>query len=71
MLNNLRPWHVFLAALAGWVNRDQQTIINCLQEENRILREQFGQRRLRLRSKKKTTTVEACSKNDCAGVLSC
>ena len=48
MLNNLRPWHVLLATLAGWINRDQQTIINYLQEENRVLREQLGRTRLRL-----------------------
>ena len=32
---------------AGWVNRSQQDIIEYLQEENRVLREQLGGRRLR------------------------
>jgi len=32
---------------AGWVNRSQQDIIEYLQEENRVLREQLGRRRLR------------------------
>ena len=31
----------------GWVNRSQQDIIEYLQEENRILREQLGGKRLR------------------------
>ena len=32
---------------AGWVNRSQQDVIGYLQEENRILREQLGGKRLR------------------------
>jgi hypothetical protein len=36
------------AALAGWVKRSQQDVIDCLQVEKRILREQLGGRRLRL-----------------------
>ena len=32
---------------AGWVNRSQQDTIEYLQEENRVLREQRGGRRLR------------------------
>jgi transposase InsO family protein len=37
-----------LLTFAGWVNRRQQDVIAYLQEENRILREQLGGRRLRL-----------------------
>ena len=48
MLNNLRPWHVLLASLAGWVKQHQQRAIEYLQEENRVLREQLGQKRVRL-----------------------
>jgi putative transposase len=48
MLTNLRLWHVLLISLAGWVNRDQQCIIDYLQEENRVLKEQIGKKRLRL-----------------------
>ena len=29
---------------AGWVNRSQQNVIEYLQEENRVLREQLGGR---------------------------
>jgi transposase InsO family protein len=32
--------------LAGWVNRSQQNVIEYLQEENRVLREQLGGKRL-------------------------
>ncbi len=48
MLNNLRPWYILLASLAGWVNHHQQRAIEYLQEENRVLREQLGQKRVRL-----------------------
>jgi hypothetical protein len=34
-------------ALAGWINQQQRDVIDYLQEENRILREQLGPRRLR------------------------
>ena len=33
---------------AGWVSRRQQEVIDYLKEENRILREQMGERRPRL-----------------------
>ncbi len=32
--------------LAGWVNRTQQDVIEYLQEENRVFREQLGEERL-------------------------
>ncbi len=48
MLNNSRPWHVLLASLAGWVNHHQQRAIEYLQEENLVLREQLGKKRLQL-----------------------
>ncbi len=47
MHSNLQPWQILLAALAGWVNRQQQHIIEYLQEENRVLKEQLGGKRLR------------------------
>ena len=43
-------WHPFrflLVALAGWINQQQRDVIDYLQEENRVLREQLGPRRLR------------------------
>src|SRR5438270_3560429 len=36
-----------LMALAGWMNRRQLQTIEYLREENRVLREQLGDRRLR------------------------
>jgi hypothetical protein len=41
------PLQFVLVALAGWINQQQQDVIDYLQEENRVLREQIGARRLR------------------------
>jgi hypothetical protein len=38
---------ILLVALAGWVNRHQLEVIAYLREENRILKEHLGGRRLR------------------------
>ena len=43
------PWlQTALVVLAGWVNREQQRTIEYLVEENRVLKEQFKGRKLRL-----------------------
>ena len=44
----LDPFRFVLIVLAGWVNQQQQDIIDYLKEENRLLREQLGNKRLRL-----------------------
>jgi putative transposase len=41
------PLRFVLVALAGWMNQRQQNVIDYLQEENRVLREQLGPKRLR------------------------
>ena len=40
--------HFFIFTVAGWIHRDRQDVIEYLREENRVLREQFGNKRLRL-----------------------
>ena len=40
--------HFLVLALAGWVNRHQENLIDYLREENRVLREHLGPRPLRL-----------------------
>ena len=42
------PLHFLLLLFSGWVNRRQHQVIDYLIEENRVLREQLGGRRLRL-----------------------
>jgi putative transposase len=44
----LNPFQFLLIAVSGWMNQHQFLIIEYLREENRVLREQFGDRRLRL-----------------------
>jgi len=41
------PLQFILVALAGWCNQQQRDVIDYLVEENRVLREQIGARRLR------------------------
>ena len=44
----LDPLRSVLIGLAGWVDEQQQDVIDYLQEENRVLRDQLGNKRLRL-----------------------
>ena len=40
------PLRFVLVALAGWMNQQQRDVIDYLDEENRVLREQLGPRRV-------------------------
>ena len=44
----LQPWQFLLISLAGWVNRQQQQVIEYLITENRILKEKVGKKRILL-----------------------
>jgi len=44
---SVAPLQFLLLVFAGWVNRRQLEIVEYLQEENRVLREQLGDRHLR------------------------
>ena len=41
-----KPLTILLAMLAGWINSQQQEMIEYLKEENKILREKFGKKRI-------------------------
>ena len=41
------PFSFLVTSIAGWMNQHQHHVINYLIEENRVLREQIGNRRLR------------------------
>ena len=43
----LDPFRFLLVTVAGWMNQRQLKVIDYLVEENRVLREQLGRRRLR------------------------
>ena len=42
------PLQLLLLTVSGWVHRHQQDVIAYLVEENRVLKEQLGGRKLRL-----------------------
>ena len=44
----LQPWQLLLLVLAGWVNRQQQDVIEYLQAEDRVMRQKLGKRRILL-----------------------
>jgi putative transposase len=48
MTDPLLPLRFVLLVFAGLVNREQAKVVEYLREENRVLREQLGKRRLRL-----------------------
>ena len=43
----LNLFQFVVIVLAGWMNQRQQNVIEYLREENRVVREQLGERRLR------------------------
>jgi hypothetical protein len=44
----LQPWQLLVLALAVWINRQQQEVIEYLRTENQILKESHGKKRIRL-----------------------
>ena len=42
------PWQLLSVIVAGWMSRQQQQVIDYLREENRVLREKLGVKRVRL-----------------------
>ena len=47
MRTALDPFSFLVTCIAGWMNQHQHCVINYLIEENRVLRQQIGRRRLR------------------------
>ena len=47
MPRTLDPFRLLLFAVAGWMNHQQQEVLDYLREENRVLREQLGNRPVR------------------------
>ena len=44
----LQPWQLLFLAMAGWVNRQQQDVIEYLITENQVLKEKLGKKRILL-----------------------
>ena len=47
MRSVLDPFQFVVITMAGWMNQHQQQVVEYLLEENRVLREQIGSRRMR------------------------
>src|SRR4051794_16431553 len=47
MQKALDPFRFIVLAVSGWINQRQLQTIDYLREENRVLREQLGKRRLK------------------------
>jgi hypothetical protein len=47
MRTRLDPFSFLVVSIAGWINQRQHRVIEYLIEENRVLREQIGDRRMR------------------------
>ena len=48
MKSLLQPRQLLVLILAGWINRQEQDVIEYLRAENRVLREKLGKKRILL-----------------------
>jgi hypothetical protein len=55
----LKPWTFLTVAIAGWMNRQQQQVIEYLRAENQILREKLSHKRLILNVSQKRRLATA------------
>jgi len=60
---------LLVSLVAGWVHRGQQEVIEYLQEENRVLREQLGDKRLRFTDVQRRRLAERAHKIGGRGLL--
>ena len=44
----LQPWQLYFLIMAGWINRQQQEVIEYLRTENQVLKEKLGKGRILL-----------------------
>ena len=44
----LKPWHFLAVVVAGWINQQQQQLIEYLRTENQVLKEKLGKKRILL-----------------------
>jgi len=54
----VKPMGMLLMMLAGWINRHQQDVITYLKEENKILREKLGTKRILLNDSQRMRLAE-------------
>ena len=46
------PWQRLVVSLAGWLNRQQQAVVEYLRTENQVLRGKLGRKRILLNDEK-------------------
>ena len=56
----LDPFSFLVISIAGWMNQHQQHVIDYLIEENRVLREQIRNRRLRFSDDQRRPESDRC-----------
>jgi len=57
MSSVLQPFQILAIAIAGWMNRQQQAVIDYLIEENRVLKSQLEGKRLRFTNEEQIRLV--------------
>jgi transposase InsO family protein len=57
-----KPFHFIVVAIAGWMNRQQQQVIEYLRTENQVLREKLGHKRIILNESQKVRLATAAAK---------
>ena len=67
MTNVIQPFHLLVIALAGWLNRHQQAVIDYLIEENRVLKEQPGGPGTQAQSQPDTIPWRVCPEQQTPG----
>ena len=67
MSSTFHPFHFLLVALAGWLNRHQQDVIDYLFTENRILKAQLNGHRLQLTDDQRRRLAVRAKKLGCSG----
>ncbi|MEK7993091.1 MAG: hypothetical protein AAB403_04735, partial [Planctomycetota bacterium] len=64
MRRTFDPFRLLLISVAGWLGQQQRDAIDYLREENRVLREQLGGKRLRLNEdQRRRLAVASCVKS--------
>lgn len=58
MRRHIGPFRFLASVLAGWVNQRQQDVLEYLREENRVLREHLGGKRIRFTNEQRIRLAE-------------
>ena len=65
MRRTFDPFRLLVVSTVGWLNKQQRDAIDYLREENRVLREQLGDKRLRLNGDQRRRLAAKAKKLGC------